>query len=331
MSYSNIIGIDVSKLTLDLEVLPEGKVLQVENDEKSIKQLFRCLAKDCKIKLSEALFAFEHTGFYSYRLAVCLKEKGYAFVMLPGLELKRSLGISRGKSDKVDAGKIAQYADLRKLQIVPTQMPEKEIQQMKRLLSLRDRFVSQRAGYKSSVGEAKRALGRKEDPFYFKVQEDMIKSLDHQIDLLEKELLNVVQNHPELKAQFELIISIKGVGNQTALYMIAVTHAFHKFSTWRKFACYSGIAPFPYQSGTSIRGRTKVSHLANKKMKSLLGNAAGSAIQHNAEMRLYYQKRIESGHNKMATQNIIRNKLLARIFAVIERGTPYVDIMKFAA
>lgn len=331
MDYSKFIGIDVSKLTLDVEVLPDGKVLKAENDVKGIKQLFRSLAKDCKVKLSEALFAFEHTGFYSYKLAVYLQEKGYAFVMLPGLELKRSLGISRGKSDRVDAGKIAEYASLRKLHIVPTQMPEKEIEQMKRLLSLRDRLVSQRAGYKATIGEAKRAIGKNEDPLYFKVQEDMIKCLDHQIDLLDKELLNVVQNHPELKTQFDLIVSITGVGTQTALYMIAVTHAFHKFPNARKFACYAGIAPFPYQSGISIRGKTKVSHLANKKMKSLLGNITGSAIQHNTEMRLYYQKRIAEGKNKMSTQNIIRNKLVARIFAVIERGTPYVDIAKFAA
>lgn len=331
MDYSKIIGIDVSKLTLDVEVLPDGKALHSENDVKGIKQLFRSLAKDYKVKLSEALFAFEHTGFYSHQLAVYLQEKGYAFVMLPGLELKRSLGISRGKSDKVDARKIAEYASLRKLQIVPTQMPEKEVEQMKLLLSLRDKLVKQRAGHKATIGEAKRALGKNEVPLYFKVQEDVIKNLDDNIDLLDKELLNLVQNHPELKTQFDLIVSIKSVGKQTALYMIAITHGFTKFANWRKFACYAGTAPFPYQSGTSIRGKTKVSHLANKRAKSILGNIAASAIQWNTEMKLYYQKRLAAGKNKMSTLNIICNKLLARIFAVVERGTPYVEIMKFAA
>ena len=331
MDYSKIIGIDVSKLTLDVTVLPDGKTLQVDNDTKGIKQLFRSLAKDYTVKLSDALIAFEHTGFYSHQLAVFLQGKGYTFVMLPGLELKRSMGITRGKSDKVDAGKIAEYASLRKLQIVPTQLPEKEIEQMKRLLSLRDRLVSQRAGFKASAGEAKRAIMKKQDPLYFKVQEAMIKYLDQQIDLLDNELLNVVQDHPELKTQFDLIVSITGVGTQTALYMIAITHAFTKFPNWRKFACYAGTAPFPYQSGTSIRGKTKVSHLANKRAKSLLGNITGSAIQHNSEMKLYYQKRLAEGKNKMSTQNIIRNKLIARIFAVVQRGTPYVDIAKFAA
>jgi len=331
MSFSKIIGIDVSKLTLDVEVLPDGGRYHAENCVKGIKQLVRQLGKDYKIKSSEVLFAFEHTGFYSHQLAVQLQAMGYAFKLISGLELKRSLGISRGKSDQVDALKIAEYVDLRRHKIIPTQLPGKAINQMKQLLSLRDRLVRERAGYKTTLEEARRAISRNDNLLYFKTMEEMVTALDLQIDRLDQKLLDLVKSNPEIEKQFNLIISIKGVGPQTALNMIAVTEGFTKFPTWRKFACYSGIAPFPYQSGTSIRGRTKVSHLANKKMKSLLGNAASSAIQYNTEMRLYYQKRIEAGHNKMSTQNIIRNKLLARIFAVVERGTPYVDILKFAA
>jgi transposase len=331
MSFSKIIGIDVSKLTLDVKVLPDLQVCQVQNDPKGIKQLFRWLGKECKVQRSEALFAFEHTGFYSYNLAVMLQKREFAFVMLPGLEIKRSLGISRGKDDKIDAGKIAEYADLRRHKITPTQLPEKEIEEMKRLLSLRDRLVRDRAGFMSTLSEAKRAMDKKDAKTYFQIQESMIKELTLHIERLDIELSDLVENNPELKKQFDLIVSIKGVGPQTALNMIAVTHAFRKFPNWRKFACYAGTAPFPYASGTSIRGKTKVSPLANKKIKSLLGNAAASAIQHNTEMRLYYQRRTQAGKNVMATQNIIRNKLLARIFAVVERGKPYVEIMKYAA
>jgi len=331
MDYSRIVGIDVSKLTLDVHVLPDRQVFKVDNDAKGIKGLIRALAKECQVKPSDALFAFEFTGFYSYRLAVCLQEMGYPIVMLPGLELKRSTGITRGKSDPIDAEMIAEYTYLRRNKIVPARMIEKEIEQMKRYLSLRDRLVKQRAGFKSTLSEARRAIGKKEDPIYYKVQEAMIKELTRQIIELDRQLRQLVENNPEFKKQFDLIVSIKSVGPQTALNMIAVTHAFRKFPDYRKFASYSGIAPFPYQSGTSIRGKTKVSHLANKKIKALLGNITGSAIQHNTEMRLYYQKRIADGKNKMSTQNIIRNKLIARIFAVIERGTPYIDIAKFAA
>lgn len=71
--------------------------------------------------------------------------------------------------------------------------------------------------------------------------------------------------------------------------------------------------------------------MANKKFKALLSNCASNAVVYNAEMRIYFQRRLANGKDKMSTLNIIRNKLLARIFAVVERGTPYVDTHAFAA
>lgn len=331
MDYLTIIGIDVSKLTLDLHALPNHQTLQTENDVKGFRKIISWLKKDCSINASDCLFAFEFTGNYSFKLALWMQSKGYSFAILPGLELKRSHGMKRGKSDTADAREIAEYAYLRRDKIVLTHLPEEDLVRMNRLLSLRDKFVKQRAGYKATINESKRAFSRKEDPLYYKAQESLVKNLSIQIKHLEDELNKIVEQNPKLQEQYNLILSIKGVGPLSAFTLIAVTHGFQKFATWRKFACYCGIAPFPYQSGTSIRGRTKVSHLANKKMKSLLSIMAASAIQHNPEMKLYYQKRVENGANKMSTLNIIRNKLVSRIFAVIERGTPYVEIMKFAA
>lgn len=330
MEFSAIIGSDVSKLTLDVHVLPNNQILQTENDESGIKKLFKWLKRDCKLDLNTVLFAFEYTGFYSYKLAANLQNLGYSYVMIPGLELKRSLGISRAKTDSIDAEKIADYTYLRRHKLTLTQLPEKDILKMKRLLSLRNKLIRQRSGFKVTLSEARRAFDRKEDPTYYKVQEFMVKQLTNQINKLEQELMQLVENNPGLQKQYDLITSIKGVGMVTALTMIAFTHAFNKFSTWRKFACYSGIAPFPYRSGTSIKGKTKVSHLANKRMKALLGNITCSAIQHNTEMKLYYQRRRKEGKHKMSTQNAIRNKLLSRIFAVVRRGTPYVDTLKYA-
>ena len=283
------------------------------------------------LDLPSSLFAFEFTGFYSHKLATVLQDMTFSFVMIPGLELKRSLGISRGKSDPIDAEKIADYAYLRRHKLALTQLPEKDIMRMKRLLSLREKLIRQRTGFKTTLSEVRRALNRKEDPTYFRVQEALVKQLTNQVDKIEEELILLVKENTDLQKQYDLITSIKGVGMVTALTLIAFTHAFKKFSTWRKFACYSGIAPFPYQSGTSINGKTKVSHLANKHMKALLSNAACSAILYNTEMKTYYKRKTEEGKHKMSTQNAIRNKLLARIFAVVNRGTPYVDTLKFAS
>jgi len=247
------------------------------------------------------------------------------------LELKRSMGIVRGKDDRIDAKRIAKYAYEKKESIKPYELPSMEILKIKQLLSLRERLVKQYAGYKASLGEYKLFLAKKDNAVLFDTQEKTIKFLKKRIDKVEEELFKIIMGNDNLKKMYDLITSVKGVGKQTALFLIAYTSGFTRFDTWRKFASYCGIAPFPYRSGISIRGRTKVNNLANKKIKSLLDLCAKSAIQYNKEMKIYYERRIEEGKSKMSTINIIRNKLLSRIFAVVKRQTPYVNTLGYAA
>lgn len=141
----------------------------------------------------------------------------------------------------------------------------------------------------------------------------------------------MVFQEEELKKQFDLICSVKGIGEQMALNFIISTDGFKRFKNGRQFASYCGVAPYPYISGTSIYGKNKVSHLANKKLKSLLNMCAVSAIQHAPEMKLFYQQKVAEGKNKMSVINIVRNKLIHRVFSVVKRGTPYVELKKYVA
>lgn len=263
--------------------------------------------------------------------SVYLASKNIPFLLVAGLEIKQSLGIVRGKNDKADAKNIAKYGHRMRDEITPTKLSSDDELSLKRLLSLRERLVKQRSGYKASLKEQKRVLVQKDNKTLFSTQEKMICYLTKQIDEVEKEMNEIMNKNESMLKNYELLRSINGVGPQTALFIIAYTANFTKFKNYRKFASYCGIAPFQNQSGTSIRGKTKVSNLANKKIKSLLDMSAKSSIQHNTEMKLYYEKRIAKGKNKMSTINIIRNKLLSRMFAVVNRNEPYVDTLKYAA
>jgi transposase len=331
MKFKEIIGIDVSKPFIDAFIHTAKKHKRFKNNKKGFKEMLHWTEKYVTHKKTEVLYAFEHTGFYSLPLSIFLTEKDISYILIPGLELKRSLGISRGKDDQIDAKFIALYAYRRRDEIKPYKLPSKNLLELRRLLSLREKLVKQRTGYKSANTEIKQILTKKENILYFKVHADMIKSLTKQIKLVEKQLLSIVKEDKELKKMYDLITGIKGVGTQTALFMIAYTNGFTLFENHRKFASYAGIAPFPYQSGISIKGKTKVHPFANKKFKSLLSNCAVNAIINNAEMKQYYERRIKEGKSKMSTINIIRNKLLSRIFAVVRRGTPYVDTMAYAS
>lgn len=331
MKFKETIGIDVSKPFIDAFIYTTKKHKRFKNSKKGFNEMMLWVDKYTDIKNIERLYAFEHTGLYSLPLSIYLTEKEIPFILIPGLELKKSLGITRGKDDKIDAKAIALYVYRRREEIKPYKLPSKNLLELRRLLSLREKLVKQRTGYKSTNTEIKAFLTKKEHILYFKVHSEMIRTLTKQIKVVEKQLLSIIKSDEELKKMYKLIIGIKSVGVQTALFMITFTNGFTLFENYRKFASYAGIAPFPYQSGISIKGKAKVHPFANKKFKSLLSNCAVNAIVNNAEMRIYYQRRVKEGKSKMSTINIVRNKLLARIFAVVQRGTPYVDTLAYAS
>ena len=331
MKTKEIIGIDVSKLLIDVCIHSKQIVCHFENSNKGFQLMMIWIKNNSSFSNQETLFVFEHTGMYSHLLTVFLTKENQSFFIASGLDIKRSIGIARGKDDQIDAKRIALYGYRLKEELKPSKLPKNSILRLKSLLSLRGKLNKQRAGFKATLKEQKTIYKTKDYKIIFDVQQKMIAELTKQIDKINTEMKSIIDDNSSLKQTYKLVTSVKGIGMQTALVVIAYTDNFTKFDDWRKFASYCGIAPFPYQSGTSIKGRTKVSHLANKKLKTIINMCAISAIQHNPEMKRYYEKRVLEGKNKMSTINIIRNKLIARVFAVVKRQTPYVDTMKFAA
>lgn len=330
MKIKEIIGIDVSKLSLDVHLHLSAESSKFNNDPDGIFQMIQWCEKRSGLKREALFFIFEHTGLYSYPLAKQFTALGIAYRIEPGLAVKRSLGITRGKNDNIDAKKLALYGYRLRDELTPCQLADKEIQQLKSLLKLRDRMVKQRAGYKASLKEQKRVLDQNEYQLLLDTQQALIIEFSLHIKKLDDRIKAIVTDHSRLKALYKLITSIKGVGRQTAIHIIVVTHGFTRFKAWRAFAAYCGTAPFPYQSGSSIIGKNKVSHLANKNIKKLVNMCAISAIQHDTQLKTYYQRKVKQGKAKMSVINAVRNKILARIFAVVNRETPYVDTFKFA-
>jgi len=324
MIFENAIGIDVSKSTLDVNNHQSGKEKKFSNDPTGFKQLIQWSNSSDKV-----IFCFEHTGMYSLPLAIFLSEIKQPFIIVPGLEIKRSLGLTRGKSDRIDAKHLARYAYLRRDEIIPTTLPSRTINKLKSLLNLRTKMVRQRAGYQATTGELRTFAKLPKKDILYASQDKLIEELNKQIKRIENEIRNIIKGDEELNRLFNLITSVKGVGLILGTSFLVYTNCFTAFDNWRKFASYSGIAPFEYQSGTSIKAPRRVHRFANKRLKALLSNAAITSIQFNPEMKLYYQRRLQEGKNKMSTINIIRNKIVARVFAAVNRGTPYVQTLDY--
>ena len=330
MKFKEALGIDVSKKTLDVLLHIKGVHRQFDNTTKGHISLIAWMKKQTGFTSDQVMICFEHTGLYSLPLAVFLKEHQVKFFMVAALEIKRSLGIVRGKNDKVDAKRIAGYAFLRRETLKPFELPSKNILKLQKLVSLRDKLVIQRGGYKAGMKEYKAMLKQKEYEILVSTHSNMIESLTQQIDIIEKGMTAIIEGDKEIKRLYDLVVSVKGIGFVLASNLMVVTNCFMSFTDSRKFACYAGLAPFERQSGTSLNSRSRVSHYANKKMKALLNMAAFSTIQDDQELKAYYQRRVKDGKSKMSTINIVRNKIVHRIFAVVKRGTPYVPLYKHA-
>ncbi len=328
MKFTYFIGIDISKSTLDVvltyEQAPETFAHhQFANSVTGCKELLTWLGKQ-KVKLSEAFFIMEHTGWYTLELCCFLQEKNLAFALFSPLHLKRSLGLVRGKNDKVDAQRLAHYAFLHRHELKATQLPSACLLKLKNLFAFRDRLIKTQTSLKQTIQDLKDTSHLIDNKFIVKESEKQLKLIQQQVQQTEAQITATIKEDDLVKTSFKLLTSVPGIGLVTAVAVILCTNNFTAFDDGRKFASYCGVAPFEHSSGSSIRGRTKTSPLANKRIKALLSNCASTAIQHDEELRAYYLRKTKEGKPNMVTLNAVRAKLINRMFATINRGTEYV-------
>ena len=330
-NYTTYLGIDVAKLTLDFCLVTEDGQLergQILNTQKSINVFLKNLRKGGH-DLKEMLFIFENTGIYSSLLSLVLSENELDYAQVPALEIKRSLGITRGKSDKVDAKEIAYYAKRNTDKITLSALPELNIQQLKIVFAEREKTIAAIKVFERTT-ENEMFLSKEVFGSVKAINRQTVKHLKKQLAMLDDKINRLIREDEILYKQQQLLKSIPGIGEITSVYLLMVTKGFTAFTNGRKFACYSGVAPFEHTSGTSIKGKTRVSHLADKKMKSLLHMVSLTAIKYDPELKDYYTRKKAEGKHTMLVLNNIKCKIVYRIFAVIQRESNFVNLQKFA-
>jgi transposase len=315
------IGIDISKATLDVAICNSRKSIieqfQVSNDEAGMNELLPKIPAD-------AWVCFEHTGPYGALLTMTLSEHNFPFSVVPALEIKNSSGMTRGKDDKVDAARIALYAAKNEEKLKPSQLPAALIKEVKDLLSYRGQLVKTQVQFTNSL---KARLSEPEKMRSGFVIEDLtakIGSLQNDVKAIEKKIEQIITSDHELKKNYNQIKSVKGIGLIIAASMLVYTNNFTSFDSPRKFNCYAGIAPFNDKSGT-IQKPSKVSHLRNKTMKTLLYNGANTAVNFDPQLKAYYKRKKGQGKHHQSIMNAVACKLVYRVFAVVKREEPYVQ------
>ena len=322
-----IIGVDLSKKKLDFCVMLDGQVVNeqiVSNDVWAVMAFLKELKTELGLENANLLVCAEHTGQYTYPLSCACKISDCKLWLENPSQIKFSSGVQRGKNDKVDARRIALYACRFSDKLRVHKPLTEEIEQLKQLEAERSLYITDMGKYKAQLKDQKGFMPEKMYLQKAHRLEKVIKQLEASIQIVDQLIQETILSNQLLNRQMELLCSVEGVGKIVATSMIIITQAFTCFDDPRKFNCYAGLAPFCYISGSSQYSRNRVSHRADKHIKSLLHMAAIAVIRKkDSELKDYFIRKKEEGKNSMTVINAIRAKIVARMFAVIRNNQIY--------
>ncbi|EHQ28803.1 IS110 family transposase [Mucilaginibacter paludis] len=328
-TYNVVLGVDVSKKTLDISCAERLLHIKIDYQGKGFAQ-FTSWCKTNGIDLSKTLVIMESTGGYEHRFRQFCESVGLAYKVVSGLEIKNAVGIKRGKNDKDDSFRIGQYGEDRIKRIKPSNPLNYIYLKVKHLLAFRKRLIREAAGYQASVGERKHMYDPDKQDVIIDISTKKMSGNEAYIKQVETELIALLKADGSIWFNYQILLSIKGIGRVNAWMTIAYTENFTLFSDPRKYGVYAGVIPFGNRSGTSLKGKDRVSHIANKEIKSELNQAAKTAIQWDKEIKEYAERKLKN-KNYVLVLNNVKFKLILRMFSLVKRGEMYVENYKRSA
>lgn len=315
-----VLGIDVSKKKVDVELLFKGKVKSkvIENSPAGHEQLLDWLGKS-KAPLGEIHVCMEATGVYYEVLALALHSAGLTVSVvnpacIKGFAQTENL---RNKNDAVDAGLIARYCT--RMAPAPWTPPPLEQRQL-RAWTLRVEALKDIRQQELNRLEAHTVSGMDEVAAHVK---EHISWLDIEIKKLQHDIDEHIDSHPGLKKDAELIESIPGIGTSTVAKVLGYIGDVRRFDSAKAFAAFLGVTPRQRTSGTSLRGRTMMCRTGHASMRAALYMPAIVAGRHNPLMRTFAQRLLATGMAKKAVVGAVMHKLAHLIYGVIRTGKPF--------
>jgi transposase len=309
--YKETFGVDISKDVFDVYGSKRGH-LQFKNNETGFKKLLKQLPVN-------SLVVMEATGYYHYRLAQFLYKNGVIVSVVNPLSVKRfiQMKLAKVKTDKSDAKAICEYGVINE---VPLYTALTDVQsECLQLFRLLDSYLKKRTATKNKMhGEETLGLPSK---FVYRSLRRNRKHLDKEIKGIEEKLLSLVKQDQQV--QLTLLTSIPGIGIRTALFLIVSTDGFKKFETASQLCSYVGITPTIRESGSSVRGRSRISKVGNRKLRNLLFLCSFNACKHNRACKEVYERIVNKGKSKKLALIAVSNKLLKQSFAIAKSGRPY--------
>ena len=323
--YNHFFGVDVSKKTVDITHAHNQQFIhrQFTNDDDGMEQLMEWL-NELNSDFEDSLFCMEATGLYCFPLTRFLAANSIDIWIEHAAQIKKATALARGKNDKVDSQRIVLYA-IKNIERLRLWRPmNATLEKIKHMASLRNRLVETKKKLVTPIKEFEDMGNTAMAKLLTKTIKSSLAAIDKDLKNIEAKIIDIVNEDENLKLLYKLVTSVVGIGFVTAINLLVHTNGFTILKDARKLACYCGVAPFEYSSGSSVRGKTKVHYMANKKLKCNLHMASLTAVKLDADLKAYYERKVAEGKNKMSVLNAVKNKLLARVVAVVNKQQEYV-------
>ncbi|HEX8425539.1 IS110 family transposase [Hymenobacter sp.] len=325
--YTYFLGIDVGKETLDVALLSADHQLveqhQLPNELPAIRRWVKDLSRRVPgFSLAHCLVCLEHTGLYNRPLLAALLALAVPVWVERAAHLKACMGLVRGKTDKADAERIARYAARYRDQAKLWQPARPVLAELDRLLARRSRLVKVIRMLQTPLSGSHGFFTAMEQRAEERGCANSLAALRADVQAVERTIKALLRDDPALAHLYERLTSVPGIGLVTAAEVLVTTNEFIASTDAKQYACYAGIVPFEHSSGQR-RGRPRVSHQANKRVKMLLHLAALAAVRHCPALKAYYERKVAEGKNKMLVRNNVRNKLVHLIFACVQHDRNY--------
>lgn len=312
-------GVDVGKKKLDCALLVNGKLLDksCENSPAGFKQLFDWLTKK---KVEKVHACLEATGGYEEKLARALFEAGHQVTVVNPLVIKAfaTQRLTRTKTDVVDARTLAEYASRNAADLRLWEPPPRELSELRELVVRRQALVEMQ------TQETNRLKMESGGPTVDEMVRKHLGFLAAQIAEVEAAIRNHINKHPGLKAQKDLLVSIPGVGNQTAVMFLAEVGAkLQAMPSPKQLVRYCGMDVMHRESGSSVRGKPRMSKVGNSRLRTALFMPATTAMRYNPLVAALNERLLAEKKAYKVRVGASMRKLLHLMFGVLKTQKPF--------
>lgn len=314
-NIANYVGVDVSKKTLDIAIPKQNGTYQhkkVSNTLDGFKSIMKHLPPEC-------CCVMEATSSYYMLFAYFLHAQNITVSVVNPLTVNHfcKMRMSRTKTDKKDAAMIAEYARSEAPRLwQPKEAHLLELQQYEAIL---ENITAHKTSYNNQL-EAFESSGQMSKPI-LKTIRKQITFCEKQIKAIESTMIAIAEKHHiEL---LQNLLTIPGLGKRTAMMLIVITDGFKKFNNSKELVSYVGLCPRLYESGTSIKGKSRICKMGMAKLRRLLYLCSMRAIRSNQQCKIMFDRLKERGKNGKLAIVAIANKLIRQAFAVGTKNVAY--------